>query len=84
MSWKKVALVMITAPLAFVVAGCEQRYRYPCQDMNNWDKPECQKPRCEIHKECPENIFEESVVQKIKPATTPMVPTSTNKQGECK
>jgi hypothetical protein len=81
MSWKKVALIMVTAPLAFVVAGCEQRYRYPCQDMNNWDKPECQKPRCEIHKDCPEDIFREEKFQ-TKPATP--VPVIPNKQGECK
>jgi hypothetical protein len=40
-----------------LLVGCEQRYRYPCQDMDNWDKPMCQKPQCEINRECPEHIF---------------------------
>ena len=42
---------------ALITSGCEQRYRYPCQDHNNWEKPECQKPLCAIHKSCPSHIF---------------------------
>jgi hypothetical protein len=37
--------------------GCEQKYRYPCQDHKNWGKPECQKPLCAVHKDCPSHIF---------------------------
>jgi hypothetical protein len=38
-------------------SGCEQRYRYTCQDIKNWEKPECQKPLCAVHKDCPSDIF---------------------------
>jgi hypothetical protein len=38
-------------------SGCEQRYRYTCQDIANWEKPECQKPLCAVHKQCPSHIF---------------------------
>lgn len=48
----------LVLPVVFLI-GCEQRYRYPCQDMQNWSSPKCQKPLCDIHKECPEQIFGE-------------------------
>jgi len=51
----KIALTFFLIPVVMLV-GCEQRYRYPCQDVNNWDKPVCQKPYCEVHKTCPEHI----------------------------
>jgi len=42
------------------LAACDQHYRYTCQDVSNWDKEECKKPRCEVHKTCPEHIFGEN------------------------
>ena len=39
------------------LAGCENRYRYACQNPDNWDKDFCKKPRCEVSRECPEHIF---------------------------
>lgn len=47
---------MIAAVLA--LAGCEQHYRYPCQDPANWDKAICQAPLCEVNRDCPKYIFE--------------------------
>jgi hypothetical protein len=51
--------ILTVALVGILVAGCSdlQRYRYPCQDHKNWDKPECKKPICEIHRDCPEHIF---------------------------
>lgn len=47
-------------PLAvFMLAACEPRYRYPCQNPDNWGTPDCQKPKCEIGKDCPEHIFKD-------------------------
>jgi hypothetical protein len=43
--------------IVLFTSGCEQRYRYTCQDIANWDKPECQKPLCAVHKDCPSHIF---------------------------
>jgi hypothetical protein len=56
----KLTLAILALPVV-LAAGCEQRYRYPCQDHKNWDKPECQRPLCEIHKDCPDMIFKDDL-----------------------
>jgi len=33
------------------------RFRYPCQDPNNWDKQMCKLPYCDVTRTCPEHIF---------------------------
>lgn len=45
---KALALVAI----ALFMVGCEDRYRYPCQDSANKDNPECNRPACEIDGLC--------------------------------
>lgn len=37
---------------ALLLVGCEDRYRYPCQDPANKDNPECNLPECEIDGNC--------------------------------
>jgi hypothetical protein len=54
----KYILLILCLPIV-IAAGCQERYRYPCQDVNNWDKPMCQKPLCEVHRQCPDLIFKE-------------------------
>lgn len=39
------AVLLVLAALLLV--GCEERYRYPCQDETNKDNPECNRPICE-------------------------------------
>ena len=29
-----------------LLAGCEDRYRYDCQDPENWQEEICKKPKC--------------------------------------
>ena len=72
-------ILLITA--IFTLAGCEQQYRYPCQDPTNWEKEECQKPICEVNKDCPEYIFKDEKVPN-KPAARPA--PAPVKKGECK
>lgn len=55
------------------------RFRYPCQDPDNWDSKECQKPTCEVTRTCPEHIFKAEV---LKGTATPAV-TVANKGKEC-
>jgi hypothetical protein len=43
--------------IVLLLAGCEQYYRYPCQDPANWETARCQKPVCEVNQECPEHVF---------------------------
>ena len=40
----KAAFLVLTALL---LVGCEDTYRYPCQDPENKDKEECSRPACE-------------------------------------
>jgi hypothetical protein len=40
----------------FALVGCQDRYRYPCQDPENHGKPECSKEICNETKECPKVI----------------------------
>lgn len=49
--WKMLILVA-----GLLVAGCEYRYRYPCQDPANWEKKECQRPQCELDGECTDTL----------------------------
>ncbi len=37
---------------ALLLIGCEDRYRYPCQDPANKDKEECNRPACEADGFC--------------------------------
>ena len=36
--------------------GCQERYRYPCQDPDNWDAKYCKKPFCSANGTCPEDL----------------------------
>lgn len=38
---------LILMPLLLAIFGGD-RFRYPCQDPDNWDKKECKKPYCEV------------------------------------
>jgi hypothetical protein len=59
--------------LLVVLAGCEERYRYPCQNPDNFWKAECQKPKCLFTQQCPEYlvapILEKQIVQPQAPAS---------------
>ena len=54
----KLAIAALALSTVYI-AGCEQRYRYPCQNPENWKAAECQKPVCEVHRECPDSIFKD-------------------------
>jgi hypothetical protein len=56
----KYTLAVLCLPIV-IAAGCQERYRYPCQNHKNWDKAECQRPVCEIHKTCPDIIFKDDL-----------------------
>lgn len=48
--------VLIAIPVGLAAFGGD-RFRYPCQDPNNWDKAICQKPACDVTRTCPEHVF---------------------------
>jgi hypothetical protein len=52
----RLAIAALALPVLMLV-GCEQKFRYPCQDPDKWNSASCQKPLCEVNRDCPENIF---------------------------
>ena len=52
----KATLALIFLPI-LIVAGCDERFRYPCQNPDNWDKASCKMPACDVTRTCPEHIF---------------------------
>jgi hypothetical protein len=49
--------LLITAGLALLLTACDYRYRYPCQNVENWGESKCKKPLCEVHQECPHHVL---------------------------
>lgn len=56
----KLTLIILLLPVV-IAAGCSDRYRYPCQDIKNWETEQCQRPLCEVHKTCPDIIFKDDL-----------------------
>lgn len=54
--------VMLALSLLFV-AGCEDHYRYPCQDPANWNSEECQRPVCEAEGICPDQLLGREIAE---------------------
>jgi hypothetical protein len=50
------AIGLLVLPLALAFCGGD-RFRYPCQDPDNWDKDFCKPPKCDVTRTCPEHIF---------------------------
>ena len=44
--------------LSVLVASCQDRFRYECQDPKNWHKVECNKPMCKADETCTEYLIE--------------------------
>ena len=49
-------LFLIALPVGLAAFGGD-RFRYPCQDPDNWDKDFCKMPKCDVTRTCPEHIF---------------------------
>ena len=70
--------ISIFALLALM--GCNEQYRYPCQDPSNWDQQQCKKPFCSANGTCPEDLTH---YDKNKAKDQP-VPEPVPSKGECK
>ncbi len=76
-------LAILILPL---LVSCSENYRYPCQDPDNWEKKECQKPYCSANGTCPEDLtpYEKDKVGG-KPGNPNLQPAPQAQQkGECK
>lgn len=52
---KVIAFAVLAIVLALIVFG-EDRFRYFCQDPQNWDAPRCQRPECATRGTCPDQL----------------------------
>lgn len=79
---KKIAFLLA---LSFTLVGCEERYRYPCQDPANKDNPECTRPQCEADGFCYDQlngIQQETVVIEQQPCGSETTETISEETGE--
>lgn len=71
-------------PVFLLLSGCEERYRYPCQDPDNWNTKQCQKPYCSANGTCPEDLTHyDKDKANGAPKSAPAPQQSTN-AGACK
>lgn len=56
---------ILLSMLVLSLVACEENYRYPCQDPENWDTKQCKKPHCSANGTCPEDLthYEKNKVQ---------------------
>lgn len=52
----KYLIIFALAAVAVALSGCQDRFRYPCQDPTNWEKPECKPPICTATVTCPDDL----------------------------
>ena len=61
---------LLILSLLMLVVGCDDRYRYYCQDPKNFSAKRCQKPDCLFTQDCPEYLVApilEKKVDEVKP-----------------
>lgn len=49
--------IWILSVLLVALTGCEDRFRYPCQDPQNWSNVECKPPICTATGTCPDQLI---------------------------
>lgn len=79
--------VLALISIALLLVGCEDTYRYPCQDPANKDKPECNLPACEADGFCYDKLNglqQETVVieQQQQPCGSETSETVSEETGE--
>jgi hypothetical protein len=52
--------------LLFLLTGCDDRYRYFCQNPDNFTAEQCQKPRCLFTQTCPEYLVAPILTKQIE------------------
>ena len=67
-------LGVVLGACIFILLGCEDRYRYPCQNPDNFYKAECQKPKCLFTQQCPEYLVAPILEKQVNPPNAPTPP----------
>lgn len=58
---------LLILSLLILVVGCDDRYRYYCQDPKNFSAKRCQKPDCLFTQDCPEYLVAPILEKKVDP-----------------
>ena len=69
--------LLLLLPLTLAIFSGD-RYRYPCQDPENWDKDFCKMPICDVNRTCPEHIFKGQRDPRLGPPKDDVKTTTTN------
>ena len=68
-----IAIGIIILPLSLAFFGGD-KFRYPCQDPDNWGKSECEPPICKVDGACTDVLLgwdpSETTVETIPPKET--------------
>jgi len=48
--------LVLTLLMLISIAGCDDRYRYYCQDPKNFSAKRCQRPDCLFTQDCPDYL----------------------------
>ena len=68
---KFTASLLIVASLNLLTScGYQGWMRYPCQEFENWEKPECNPPQCLAVGQCTKDLIPESVEESNDKTTT--------------
>jgi len=51
--------------LLLLLTGCKDVYRYPCQNPDNFQLEQCQKPKCQFTQQCPEYLVAPILEKKV-------------------
>lgn len=65
------------------LCSCSDRYRYFCQNPENFGEAQCQKPRCEFDQTCPEYLVAPVLEKKIE-GTITSVPQQSQTTVNCR
>jgi predicted small lipoprotein YifL len=57
-----ISLALVIGPTALTGCGYDGWVRYPCQSPENWERPDCQRPACEVTGTCPDYLLPEGVI----------------------
>ena len=77
-------LAVLLLPL---LVACGERYRYPCQDPENWNSQQCKKPYCSANGTCPEDLTpyeKDKTGNPVRPVVPPQAPQKNTSKGDCK
>jgi len=70
-----IAAALLLLPLSLAFFGGD-RFRYPCQNPDNWENEMCKMPRCDVTRTCPEHIFKGQRDPRLGPPPTRVEPIS--------